>query len=207
MKERNILDQFQEEKLVAVLRTETKNEFIEIAQTLLENNFKIIEVTLTTPQAMEIIKELSSNKSGIIGAGTVMDELQAEEAIKSGASFIVSPYFNKDIAECTKEYNIPYIPGCMTVKEMVEAKKFEVELIKLFPASQFSPKIIKDIKGPIPDIKIMPTGGVSSANIEDWLEAGSFAVGIGSEITKVFEENGKQSLIKYIHNLFGSVKS
>lgn len=206
MEEINSLEKIQKERLVAVIRTQTKEKFFSIASTLLENDFTVIEVTLTTPNAMEIIEELSLRKNAVIGAGTVVNVEQAKKAIRSGATFIVSPYFDRETAQYLSEYQIPYIPGCMTVKEMAEAMKYGCELLKLFPASQFSSKIINDIKGPLPDIKIMPTGWVDSSNAKDWLKSGSFAVGIGSEITKVFDEKGKQGLIKYIQKLLNNIK-
>src|SRR5699024_9748001 len=105
-------------------------------------------------------------------------------AILSGAQFIVSPILDKRIAILCNKYSIPYIPGCMTLTECVEAMEYGVDIVKLFPSSVLGPLVIKAFKGPMPDIQLMPTGGVNITNIKDWLEAGSTMVGIGGEITK-----------------------
>ncbi|WP_114604177.1 bifunctional 4-hydroxy-2-oxoglutarate aldolase/2-dehydro-3-deoxy-phosphogluconate aldolase [Staphylococcus sp. EZ-P03] len=201
MKSSNILNDIQRNKFVAVMRTDNERDFLVISQILLEHEMNTIEVTMTTPNALEIIKQLSEKDNSLIGAGTVLDSETARLAILNGASFIVSPYFDKETAEISNLYDIPYIPGCMTVTEMLEATKAGCKVLKLFPASQFTAKSIKDFKGPLPNLEMIPTGGIGLANYKEWLDNGSFAVGIGSEITKVFYKEGEKGLVEYINNL------
>ena len=120
----------------------------------------------------------------LLGAGTVLDSETARMAILSGANYIVSPAFNLDTAKLCNRYRVPYIPGCMTITEAITAMEAGADIIKIFPADLFGPKIIKDIKGPLPQAKMMPTGGVDVDNVDQWIKAGAVAVGAGSSLTK-----------------------
>lgn len=192
-------------KHIAVMRTNDKQEFIDIANVIVEQGLDVIEVTLTTPQAMEIITTLSKNEGAVIGAGTVLDSVSARLAILNGAKFIVSPSFDKETAKVANLYDVPYVPGVMTVKEMIEAMQYGCKVLKLFPATQFKPSSIKDFRGPLPMAEFIPTGGVGKQNHKAWLDAGSFAVGIGSEITKVYQDYGEEGLCDYVRELKGGV--
>jgi 2-dehydro-3-deoxyphosphogluconate aldolase/(4S)-4-hydroxy-2-oxoglutarate aldolase len=152
---------------------------------------------------MEIITTLSQKDNALIGAGTVLDSVSARVAILNGAKFIVSPSFDKETAKVANLYDVPYVPGVMTVKEMIEAMTYGCKVLKLFPATQFTPSSIKDFRGPLPTTEFIPTGGVGKKNHQEWLDAGSFAVGIGSEITKVYQQNGADGLKQYVSELKG----
>lgn len=191
----------QQEQHIAVMRTDDAESFLDIAHTIIDKGLNVIEVTLTTPNGIDIIGELSKREDALIGAGTVLDSVSARNAILNGAKFIVSPSFDKETAKMANLYDVPYIPGCMTVKEMVESLRYGCKVLKLFPATQFSPKTIKDFKGPLPQIEIVPTGGIGKDNHQEWLDAGSFAVGIGSEITKIYQQQGKAGLMDYVAEL------
>lgn len=191
----------QQEQHIAVMRTDDTESFLDIAHTIIDKGLNVIEVTLTTPNGIDIIGELSKREDALIGAGTVLDSVSARNAILNGAKFIVSPSFDKETAKMANLYDVPYIPGCMTVKEMVESLRYGCKVLKLFPATQFSPKSIKDFKGPLPQIEIVPTGGIGKDNHQAWLDAGSFAVGIGSEITKIYQQKGKAGLKDYVAEL------
>ncbi|OEL01069.1 2-dehydro-3-deoxyphosphogluconate aldolase [Staphylococcus succinus] len=207
MKSLHVLAEVKDNRFIAVIRTNNKQKFINVARVLLDNGLKTIEVTLTTPNATEIIKELSHEyQDAIIGAGTVLDKASAQASIEAGARFIVSPGFDKASAQFANTYDIPYIPGCMTVTEMIHASRFGCNIIKLFPASQFNSKAIQDFKGPLPQLEFIPTGGIGINNSEEWLAAGSYAVGIGSEITKIYDEAGASELEKYIKKLMSHNK-
>ena len=119
----------------------------------------------------------------ILGAGTVLDSETARIAILSGANYIVSPAFNLERAKLCNRYRVPYIPGCVTITEVITAMEAGADIIKIFPADLFGPKIIKDIKGPLPQAKMMPTGGVDVSNVDQWIKAGAVAVGAGSSLT------------------------
>ena len=150
----NTMQEIQQGKHIAVMRTEDAKSFLDIAHTIIDKGLHTIEVTLTTPNAIEIIAELSKREDALIGAGTVLDSISARTAILNGAKFIVSPSFDKETAKIANLYDVPYIPGCMTVKEMVESLRYGCEVLKLFPATQFSPKSIKDLKGHYHKLKL-----------------------------------------------------
>lgn len=171
--------------VVAVIRGDTKEEGVNISKACIEGDLKAIEVAYTNNHAGEVIKELkdvySHDTSVCIGAGTVLDAPTARNAIMVGASYVVSPSYNKETAILCNRYGIPYIPGCMTIREIVEAMEMGSEIIKLFPGSAFGCKYVGAIKSPIPQVSLMVTGGVKLDNIGEWFDAGVDAVGIGGE--------------------------
>ena len=172
--------------LVAVVRAKTEDEAIRIADACLEGGCSSIELTFTVPGAHKVIEALAAkyNKGEmVLGAGTVLDSETARTAILSGANYIVSPGFNLNAAKLCNRYRIPYMPGCMTITEVLTAMEAGADIIKIFPADLFGPTIIKDIKGPLPHAKLMPTGGVDVSNVDKWIKAGAVAVGAGSSLT------------------------
>lgn len=177
--------------VVAVVRGSTKEIGINISESCIKGNVKAIEVTYTNKFANEIIRELSekySNDDGVvIGAGTILDSETARMAILAGANYIVSPSFNKDTAKLCNRYNVPYIPGVMTINEIVTAYENGVDVVKLFPGNAFGQGYISSIKAPLPYANIMVTGGVNLDNIDTWVKAGVDLVGIGGEINKLGE--------------------
>lgn len=181
-----ILNQIAASGVVAVVRAETKEEATQIALACIEGGLKAIELTFTVPNAHEVIKHLSVHISAdklILGAGTVLDKETAKLAIESGAKYIVSPGFDLETALYCKDIDVPYMPGCLTITEMLTALKAGVEVVKLFPGSAFGPSYVKAVKGPLPNINIMPTGGVSLSNVAEWVKNGVVAVGVGGELT------------------------
>src|SRR5699024_7008858 len=148
-----------------------------------------LEITFTIPRADKLITAINEKKKPIIvGAGTVLDAETARIAILSGAQFIVSPTFNVDIAKLCNRYSVPYLRGCMTINEITEAMEYGVSIVKLFPSRLFDFSFIKDIKGPLPHVEVMPTGGVNITNAQSWLKAGALLLGIGGEITSPGKE-------------------
>ncbi len=142
-----------------------------------------IELTFTVPQAADVIAELvatfKDNQEVVVGAGTVLDAVTARLAIMAGAQYVVSPTFDQETAELCNLYQIPYLPGCMTISEMKDALKAGADIIKLFPVV-YGPSIISAFKAPLPQLNIMPTGGVSLDNMQEWFAAGVVAVGVGN---------------------------
>lgn len=193
-------------KVVAVIRGEYADEAENISVAAIEGGFSAIEVTYTTPGAGEVIKNLQE-MDAVIGAGTVLDVETARHAILCGASFIVSPHFNSEVAVLCNRYSVPYLPGCMTVKEVIQALESGCDIVKLFPANSFETSFIKSINGPIPHARIMPTGGIGLNNIKAWLDGGAIAVGIGSDLTKAYRSGGKDEVrslcMKYVETLNG----
>ena len=173
--------------VVAVIRAESKEQGIKIVDAVKKGGIKALEITMTVPGAVEIIKELSEiykNEDVIIGAGTVLDPETARACILAGAKYIVSPCLNPETVKLCNRYRVAIMPGIMTVKEAVEALELGVEILKVFPGNAFGPSIISSFKGPLPQANFMPTGGVSLDNIKDWIKAGAVAVGTGSDLTK-----------------------
>jgi 2-dehydro-3-deoxyphosphogluconate aldolase/(4S)-4-hydroxy-2-oxoglutarate aldolase len=182
-----ILSKIVEGGLVAVVRAESGEQALKIADACFNGGVAAIEITFTVPGAVEVIKELVkvySNGEILLGAGTVMDAETARMAILSGAQYVVSPYLNVDTVKLCNRYRVPCMPGAMTIKEVVESMEAGADIIKIFPGELFGPPIIKAILGPIPYAKLMPTGGVSLENVDEWIKAGAVAVGVGSALTK-----------------------
>ncbi|URZ14564.1 bifunctional 4-hydroxy-2-oxoglutarate aldolase/2-dehydro-3-deoxy-phosphogluconate aldolase [Clostridium felsineum] len=173
--------------LVAVIRAESKEEGVKVIDAVIKGGIKAIEITMTVPGAIDIIKELSEQykeQDVIIGAGTVLDPETARACILANAKFIVSPNLNAETVKLCNRYRIPTMPGIMTVKEAIEALELGVEIIKVFPGNVSGPSIISSFKGPLPQASFMPSGGVSLDNVKDWIKAGAVAVSTGGSLTK-----------------------
>lgn len=172
--------------VVAVVRADSKEEAFNISEACVKGGIYGIEVTFTVQDADLVIKELVSiyknNNKVIIGAGTVLDATSARIAILAGAEYIVSPSFDEETAKLCNLYQVPYMPGCMTITEMKEALKAGVDIVKLFPGNAYGPDFVKAIKAPLPQINLMPTGGVNLENIEKWIQNGCVAVGVGGNL-------------------------
>ena len=180
------LQRMHETGIVVVVRAESEEEAHSIAQACIAGGIPAIEVTFTVPGAHRVIASLRksfSDEQLIVGAGTVLDSETARIAILEGAQYIVSPGFDLATAKLCNRYQIPYMPGCMTITEMITAMEAGVEVLKVFPGSAFGPGYIKAVKGPLPQAVLMPTGGVSLDNVGEWIKNGCFAVGVGGELT------------------------
>ncbi|MEB7435888.1 bifunctional 2-keto-4-hydroxyglutarate aldolase/2-keto-3-deoxy-6-phosphogluconate aldolase [Mammaliicoccus sciuri] len=191
MKKYKILNQLHENYLVAVVRGNDEDETKKIVDEIIKGGFKNIEITFTVPNAEEVINQVHKQYGDdiVLGAGTVLDAATAQIAINKGAQYIVSPHLDTNISKLCNIYSIPYLPGCNSATEIIEALRYGSDLIKLFPGGQLGAGFIKDIKGPVPNVELMPSGGVNLDNISDWIEKGSFAVGIGGDLTKEFTGN------------------
>lgn len=185
MSKSDIILELKKQGVVAVIRGNTKEEGVAISKACIKGNLKAIEVAYTNSNAGEIIKELNTDfkedASVCIGAGTVLDAPTARNAIMAGAKYIVSPSYNEETAILCNRYGVPYIPGCMTIREIVEAMEMGSEIIKLFPGSAFGPSYVGAIKSPLPQVSLMVTGGVKIDNVDTWFNAGVDAIGIGGE--------------------------
>ncbi|MGI6316919.1 MAG: bifunctional 2-keto-4-hydroxyglutarate aldolase/2-keto-3-deoxy-6-phosphogluconate aldolase [Christensenellales bacterium] len=171
--------------LVAVVRAETGEQARRIADACLEGGVAALEITFTVPGAHHVIEDLAKaypEGEMILGAGTVLDPETARVAMLSGAQYIVAPSLNPDTVKLCNRYQVPCMPGCMSIREVVEAMEAGADIIKIFPGELFGPKIIRSIKGPLPQARMMPTGGVSVENAKDWIAAGAVALGAGSSL-------------------------
>lgn len=186
MDKERVIQRISEVGLVAVVRAESAEQAKKITDACIKGGVAAIEITFTVPGAAKIIEELSRTYSEdeiILGAGTVLDSETARIAILSGAQYIVSSSFSKQTAKLCNRYRVPYMPGCMTMKEIVEAMEYGADIIKAFPGNMLGIKFVKNIKGPMPQVKVMPTGGVDVDNVGDWVRAGVVACGAGSSLT------------------------
>ncbi len=172
--------------MVAVVRGETSEKAMEIVEKCIEGGIRAIELTFTVPYAHRVIEDISRKYGDeiILGAGTVLDSETARIAILSGAEFIVSPHFNPEVTKVCNRYRKASMAGILTITEAVSAMEAGVDVLKLFPGDLFGPAFIKDIRGPLPYVQIMPTGGVSAENAGEWIKAGAVAVGAGSSLMK-----------------------
>lgn len=186
MKKLKVLKNITDCGVVAVVRADSKEEAVNISDACIKGGVYGIEITFTVQGADEVIKELTAKYENdgkvVIGAGTVLDATTARIAILAGAQFIVSPGFDEETAKLCNLYQIPYMPGCMTITEMKRALEYGVDIIKLFPGSALGPDFVKAVKAPLPQVNIMPTGGVSLDNVDRWINNGCVAVGVGGNL-------------------------
>ncbi|MDC0703318.1 MULTISPECIES: bifunctional 2-keto-4-hydroxyglutarate aldolase/2-keto-3-deoxy-6-phosphogluconate aldolase [Priestia] len=182
-------------KVVAVIRGKDASEATELSKAAIEGGIKAIELTYTTPQIEDTFRSLKG-LNVLLGAGSVLDSETARHAILNGAKFIVSSHFVEDVAKLCNRYGIPYMPGCMSIREMASALELGCDILKLFPAGHFDPSFIKAVNGPLPNVKIMPTGGINLDNMEEWINAGAVAIGIGSDLNKAYQNRGYEAVVR-----------
>lgn len=172
--------------LVAVVRAKDGEQAIKITEACIAGGVAGIEITFTVPGADDVIRQLAAKyKNGeiLLGAGTVLDAETARIAILAGAQFVISPSFNEEVLRMCNRYRVLCIPGIMTIREAIMAMEAGADMLKVFPADLYGPKIIKDILGPLPYAKLMPTGGVSVENAKEWVKAGVVTMAAGSSLT------------------------
>ena len=198
-----VLNKVHELGIVPVIRGGSVEEALGYCRALIDGGIDILEVTFTIPNALDVFKQLNAElpETSTLGAGTVMDATTARLAILNGAKFIVSPGFNPEVAKMCNLYQIPYMPGCISFTEITKALEYGVDLIKLFPGSLAGPSYVKAIHGPLPQANIMPTGGVSLENLEEWFKAGVFAVGAGSNLVKGTHDEIVEQSRKYLDKI------
>lgn len=187
MKKLETMNRIYQEKLMAIIRVETIERAQEIVDGCLEGEISCLEISYTNKNAGDIIEQLKSiyQDKILIGAGTVLDSETARHALLKGAEFIIAPNFNSEVARLCNRYQIPYIPGCTSMSEIVEALEAGADMIKAFPTSSFiGAKVVSTIKTPMPQVPVLSSGGVTSENIADWLDAGVDCMGIGTLLSK-----------------------
>lgn len=179
-----ILQEMYNTGVIAVIRAEETSALIKTAEALIEGGVNFIEFTMTIPGAMDIIKEGTKKLQGrcFIGAGTVLDSETARSAILAGAQFVVGPSFDAEMVRLCNSYSVAVMPGAYTPTEVLNAWKHGADIVKIFPANLGGPTMFKDLKGPFPQIKILPTGGVNFETAADFIKAGAYAVGVGGAL-------------------------
>jgi 2-dehydro-3-deoxyphosphogluconate aldolase / (4S)-4-hydroxy-2-oxoglutarate aldolase len=179
-----VLQTLQEIGLVPVLRAESVEKAMALATAIAAGGVTVLEVTMTVPGAMQVMRRLAEERPDIlIGAGTVLDPETARMCILEGAKFVVSPALNLKTIEMCHRYSIPVLPGALTPTEVVTAWQAGADIIKVFPANALGgAKYLKSLKAPLPQIELIPTGGVSLSTAAEFLEAGAFALGVGADL-------------------------
>ena len=186
LKSRQEVAQFLEDsKIIAIIRAQEAQSLTEAVTALREGGINCIEVTMTTPGALKLLEEVSGKVEGVLfGAGTVLDPETARLCILNGAQFLVTPSLNFPVMEMAHRYDIPIIPGALTPTEILSAWEKGADVVKVFPAGSLGPGYIKELKGPFPQIKLCPTGGVNLDNLSTFLKAGASCVGVGGALVK-----------------------
>lgn len=205
-----MLEQLKTNYAFAVVRGKSSDDALEISRHAIAGGIKNIEITYTTPAASQVIESLLEEYAGdetvIIGAGTVMTNNLAHEAIAAGAKFLVSPHFSDTIQTIAQEAGVLYFPGCATATEIVTATEAGCPIIKLFPGGSLGPSFIKDIHGPMPQVDLMPSGGVSIDNVASWKAAGACAVGVGSALSAKVATEGYASVTAFAQAFMAAVE-
>lgn len=187
MEKSTVLETIKRERLVPVVRTNSTEDARKAVEILASCGIKTFEITMTVPDATELIRELTRSDSGILlGAGTVLNPDQAEKCLEAGAQFIVSPAFDADTVRFCRDNKIAVMPGCLTPTEVLTAWNAGADCVKVFPCDALGgAKYLKTLKTLFPQIEMMPTGGVSSETIADFFRAGAIAVGVGTDLVNV----------------------
>jgi 2-dehydro-3-deoxyphosphogluconate aldolase / (4S)-4-hydroxy-2-oxoglutarate aldolase len=194
---------------VAVIRMNDSEKLKRVSEAIHKGGVSAIEITMTTPNALAVIEILSKTMGDeiIIGVGSVLDPQTAIDAINAGARFVVSPVFKPDIVETVKKLNIPVMPGAFSPTEIQAAYEQGADIVKVFPADVIGMAFFKAIRGPMPYLKLMPTGGVTLTNAGEWLKAGACAVGVGTALLdkKAIDENNFKKLTENAEILVKSI--
>jgi 2-dehydro-3-deoxyphosphogluconate aldolase/(4S)-4-hydroxy-2-oxoglutarate aldolase len=170
--------------VVAVIRLHDARQVRSVTEALAAGGVRAIEITMTVPGAIGLIEELASSLKSefVIGAGTVLDPETARQVVLAGAKFVVSPVFKTSLIEVGHNYDVPVMPGCFSPTEILSAWEAGADIVKVFPATSLGPSFFKDIRGPLPQLRLMPTGGVTRENAGDWIRAGAVAIGAGTAL-------------------------
>lgn len=205
----DILRRITDAGLVAVVRAESADQALRVSDAVLAGGCPAVEVTFTVPRAHRVIEALAERYKPselILGAGTVLDPETARVAILSGATYVVTPALNVETVRLCNRYQVPVMPGVMTIRDVVEAMEAGADIIKLFPGEAFGPSLIKAIKGPLPQAPLMPTGGVDVSNVAEWIKAGAVAVGAGSSLTGGAKSGDYESITRTAREFIEKIK-
>ena len=193
MSREEIVQQIIENGAVAVLRLNDGSKFEKVAEAVYIGGVKSIELTMTTPGAIELLSTARKNfhNEMLFGMGSILNEQMAMDAVNAGAAYIVSPIYKREIIDTAHRFDLPVMPGAFSPTEILDAFEYGADVVKVFPADVLGMEYFKGIKAPMPHLKLMPTGGVNLTNAGDWLKAGACAVGIGTALLnkKAIEEN------------------
>ena len=184
MNRQQIVEMIEKSGVVVVMRLDRSDQLDKIIDALANGGVRVLEITMTMPNAVDIIRNISKTLSDefLIGAGTVLDPETARRVIAAGAEFIVSPVFNPNVIKVAHEYDKVVLPGAFSATEILTAWNAGADIVKVFPATVVGPKYFKDIHGPLPQVKLIPTGGVTVDNAEEFIRCGAVCLGVGSAL-------------------------
>ncbi|MBP3193888.1 bifunctional 4-hydroxy-2-oxoglutarate aldolase/2-dehydro-3-deoxy-phosphogluconate aldolase [Natronogracilivirga saccharolytica] len=199
MNRKEVIEQIEQDKLIAVVRLDDPADLDSTVDSLLKGGVRIIEATMTIPKLLDYVPSLVNRVGGdmVFGIGSVLNEDMARSVIESGASFVVSPIMRKGIIEVAQDYNTAVSVGAYTPTEIQTAWEAGSDFVKVFPADTLGPSYIKGVRAPMPHLKLLPTGGVNVDNVDQWLDAGATALGVGSALvnTKAVR-NGRFDVVR-----------
>jgi 2-dehydro-3-deoxyphosphogluconate aldolase/(4S)-4-hydroxy-2-oxoglutarate aldolase len=188
-------------KIVPVIRAGSSSEALDAVEALLEGGIDVLEITMTVPGAIEVVREVALKHGGsaLVGAGTVLDAETAQRCVDAGAQFIVSPALDIGTIETCRTLGIAVAPGALTPTEVLTAWNAGADVVKVFPCDALGgASYLRSLKAPLPHVKLMPTGGVTLANVTDFLSAGADAVGVGSNLVdlRLLRDGRREDLVE-----------
>ena len=208
---RETVRRIEELGIVAVIRLRDPGKLRAVVDAIMAGGVRALEVTMTVPGAVELIRGLAPTlpEGFLLGAGTVIDPETARAVVDAGAQFVISPVFRRSVIEACHACGVPAAPGCFTPTEILEAHDAGADIVKVFPATTLGPQYIKDVRAPLPQVKLMPTGGVTPDNAGDWIRAGAIAVGVGTALldSKAIEDGRFEVLTANARRIVASVAS
>ncbi len=183
---RDIVHRLETTGIVAVIRADSPAQLVDVCRALQAGGVLASEITMTTPGALDAIAAATDQLAGqcLIGVGSVLDGETARAAILAGAQYVVAPTLNQAVIEMAHRYGKPVIPGALTPTEIMAAWQGGADLVKVFPANHFGPTYFKDLLAPMPQLRLIPTGGIDLTNAADWIRAGAACLGVGSALVK-----------------------
>lgn len=188
-----VVERIKHERAVAVIRTDSIERALGAAEAVVAGGFRAIEITFSFPDASRAIAKLAENneRNLLIGAGTILTRDHVHEAVEAGARFLVSPCVLREVIDAAHELQVAIIPGAYTPTEIYTAHSLGADIVKIFPAIKFGPEYLRAVRGPLPQIPIMPTSGVDASNVTEWFRAGAVAVGaVSSVLDPLLIQNG-----------------
>jgi len=211
MSKADVLKRIEEVGVIPVVRAASSDEAIAVAEAIGEGGIPLLEITMTVPGAVGVIAELNKRYGSevLVGAGTVLDAEAARACIDAGAQFVVSPALNLQTIEHCRKAGIAIFPGALTPTEVVTAWQAGADAVKVFPCSAVGgAKYLGALKAPLPQIKLVPTGGVSLATAKDFIAAGAWALGVGADLvnTKAMQAGDRQSVVDAARNYVTAVR-
>lgn len=184
MKKAEVIQKIKDTGVIPVVRATSADEAMRVIDAIREGGISVLEITMTVPGALKVIKEVSSRYGDVlVGAGTVLDPEIAEACVSSGAQFVVSPALNLETIACCRRLDVAVMPGALTPTEVVQAWNAGADFVKVFPAGAVGgASYLKALKAPLPQIELVPTGGVSLTSAGDFIRAGAAALGVGTDL-------------------------